>query len=274
MVRHETYKDMKNNWIRPDEIIIKDGKKVLKKDNSIEVKVGSIESMSKSKKNTIDPEKIIDSYGADSVRLFILSNSPPEKDVQWSEEGIISSFKFLQKLWSLHLKILDEIKKKHKKDSGKNLLKFTHKFIKKITVNLNNFSYNVIIANLHEMYSFLSKETENQYTKETLEENYKKILITILPIIPHFSSECLNLLGTNVKVKWPKYDGSIVEEDFVNIVIQINGKKRGLITTRKNIDENEVLENINKEKNIMKYIKNLEIKKKIYIPNKLINIIV
>lgn len=94
------------------------------------------------------------------------------------------------------------------------------------------------------------------------------------PIIPHFSSECLNLLGTNVKVKWPKYDGSIVEEDFVNIVIQINGKKRGLITTRKNIDENEVLENINKEKNIMKYLKNLEIKKKIYIPNKLINIIV
>ena len=274
MVCHETYKDLKNNWISPDEIIIKDGKKVLKKDNSIEVKVGSIESMSKSKKNTIDPEKIIDSYGADSVRLFILSDSPPEKDVQWSEEGIISSFKFLQKLWSLHLKILDEIKKKHKKDSGKNLLKFTHKFIKKITVNLNNFSYNVIIANLHEMYSFLSKETENQYTKETLEENYKKILITILPIIPHFSSECLNLLGTNVKVKWPKYDGSIVEEDFVNIVIQINGKKRGLITTRKNIDENEVLENINKEKNIMKYLKNLEIKKKIYIPNKLINIIV
>ena len=274
MVCHETYKDLKNNWISPDEIIIKDGKKVLKKDNSIEVKVGSIESMSKSKKNTIDPEKIIDSYGADSVRLFILSDSPPEKDVQWSEEGIISSFKFLQKLWSLHLKILDEIKKKHKKDSGKNLLKFTHKFIKKITVNLNNFSYNVIVANLHEMYSFLSKETENQYTKETLEENYKKILITILPIIPHFSSECLNLLGTNVKVKWPKYDGSIVEEDFVNIVIQINGKKRGLITTRKNIDENEVLENINKEKNIMKYLKNLEIKKKIYIPNKLINIIV
>ena len=274
MVCHETYKDLNNNWISPDEIIIKDGKKVLKKDDSIEVKVGSIESMSKSKKNTIDPEKIIDSYGADSVRLFILSDSPPEKDVQWSEEGIISSFKFLQKLWSLHLKILGEIKKEHKKDSGKNLLKFTHKFIKKITSNLNNFSYNVIIANLYEMYSFLSKETENEYTKETLEENYKKILITVLPIIPHFSNECLNLLGTKEEVKWPKYDGSIIEEDFVNIVIQINGKKRGLITTKKDIEENEVLENIKREKNIMKYLKNLEIKKKIYIPNKLINIII
>ncbi len=274
MVCHETYKDLNNNWISPDEIIIKDGKKVLKNDNSIEVKVGSIESMSKSKKNTIDPEKIIDSYGADSVRLFILSDSPPEKDVQWSEEGIISSFKFLQKLWSLHLKILGEIKKKHKKDSGENLIKFTHKFIKKVTGNLNNFSYNVIIANLHEMYSFLSKETENEYTEETLEENYKKILITILPIIPHFSNECLSLLGSKENVKWPKYDGSIIEEDFVNIVVQINGKKRGLITTKKDIEENKIFENIKKESKIMKYLQNLEIKKKIYIPNKLINIIV
>ena len=274
MVCHETYKDLENNWISPDEITIKDGKKVLKKDETIEIKVGPIESMSKSKRNTIDPEKIIDAYGADSVRLFILSDSPPEKDVQWSEEGIISSFKFIQKLWSLHLKILDEIEKRHKKDTGKNLLKFTHKFIKKITNNLNNFSYNVIIANLHEMYSALSKEIANEYTKETLEENYKKILISILPIIPHFSNECLNLLGTKESVKWPEYDETIIEEDFINIVVQINGRKRGLIKAKKDIGEKEVLENIKKENNIMKYLNSLKIKKKIYIPNRLINIIV
>ena len=274
MVCHETYKDPENNWISPDEITVKDGKKVLKKDNSIEIKVGPIESMSKSKRNTIDPEKIIDAYGADSVRLFILSDSPPEKDVQWSEEGIISSFKFIQKLWSLHLKILEEIGKKHKKDTGKNLLKFTHMFVKKITKNLNNFSYNVIIANLHEMYSALSKEIANEYTKETLEENYKKILISILPIIPHFSNECLNLLGAKESMKWPEYDETIIEENFVNIVVQINGRKRGLIKANKDIRVSEVLENIKKENNIMKYIDNLKIKKKIYIPNKLINIIV
>ena len=195
MVCHETYKDLENNWISPDEITIKNGKKVLKDNNSVEVKVGPIESMSKSKKNTIDPEKIINDYGADSVRLFILSDSPPDKDIQWSEEGIISSYKFIQKLWSLHLKILSEIEKKHKNDSGDNLLKFTHKFIKKITGNLNSFSYNVIIANLHEMHTFLSQEILNEYTKETLKDNYKKILISILPIIPHFSNECLSLLG-------------------------------------------------------------------------------
>ena len=99
MVCHETYKDTQNNWVSPEEIELVNGKKVLKKDNSVEVKVGPIESMSKSKKNTIDPEEIINNYGADAVRLFILSDSPPEKDVQWSEEGIASSSKFIQKLW-------------------------------------------------------------------------------------------------------------------------------------------------------------------------------
>ncbi len=274
MVCHETYKDPENNWISPDEIEIKNGEKVLKKDNSIQIKVGPIESMSKSKKNTIDPEKIINTYGADSVRLFILSDSPPEKDVQWSEEGIISCFKFIQKLWSLHLKISGEIEEKHKKDSGTNLIKFTHQFIKKITSNLNNFSYNVIVANLHEMYSILSKEMANEYTRETIVENYKKILIAVMPIIPHFSNECLSLLGTRDNIKWPNYDKVIIEEDFVNIVVQINGKKRGLIKTKKNTEENIILENIKKEKNIMKHLNNLEIKKKIYIQNKLINIIV
>ena len=274
MVCHETYKDPENNWISPDEIEIKNGEKVLKKDNSIQIKIGPIESMSKSKKNTIDPEKIINTYGADSVRLFILSDSPPEKDVQWSEEGIISCFKFIQKLWSLHLKISGEIEEKHKKDSGTNLIKFTHQFIKKITDNLNNFSYNVIVANLHEMYSILSKEMANEYTRETIVENYKKILIAVMPIIPHFSNECLSLLGTRDNIKWPNYDKVIIEEDFVNIVVQINGKKRGLIKTKKNIEENIILENIKKEKNIMKHLNNLEIKKKIYIQNKLINIIV
>ncbi|MDA7686382.1 leucine--tRNA ligase, partial [Candidatus Pelagibacter sp.] len=179
MVCHETYKDAKNNWVSPEEIELIEGKKVLKKDNSIEVKIGPIESMSKSKKNTIDPEEIINNYGADAVRLFILSDSPPEKDVQWSEAGIASSSKFIQKLWYLHLKIIDAIDKKYNKDSGEDLIKFTHKFLKKITDNLNNFSYNVIIANLYEMYSFFSKEVENEYTSNTLKENYIKILITI-----------------------------------------------------------------------------------------------
>ena len=177
MVCHETYKDDDNNWISPDEIETINGEKVLKRDNSVKVKIGQSESMSKSKRNTIDPQKIIDLYGADAVRLFILSDSPPEKDVQWSEEGIISAYKFIQKLWTLHLNIKDEIDKNHPKDSSGQLNKFTNHFIKKMTNNLNNFSYNIIIANLHEMYSFLFNEIKNDYSKETLLENYKKFLL-------------------------------------------------------------------------------------------------
>ena len=274
MVCHETYRDQKNNWISPDEVEIVNGKKVLKQNPSIEIKVGPSESMSKSKKNTIDPEKIINDYGADSVRLFILSDSPPEKDVQWSEEGIISSYKFIQKLWTLHLNIVEEINKNHKINSGESLLKFTNRFIKKMKYNLNNFNYNVIIANLHEMHSYLYKEIKNKYTSKMLIENYKKILISLNPIIPHFSNECLDVIGVKKDFQWPDYDEAILVENYSNIVIQINGKKRGLIKTNKNIEENKLLEEIKKEENIKKYLDNVDIKKKIYIPNKLINIII
>ena len=110
MVCHETYKDPENNWVSPDEIETIDGKKYLIKDKSKKIKIGPSESMSKSKKNVIDQEFIIENYGADAVRLFILSDSPPEKDVQWSEQGMLSSYKFIQKLWGLHVKIMEKIK--------------------------------------------------------------------------------------------------------------------------------------------------------------------
>ena len=217
MVCHETYKDSNNNWISPDEIENIDGKKFLKKDKSELITVGPSESMSKSKKNTIDPENIIKNYGADAARLFILSDSPPEKDVQWSEEGIISSYKFIQKLWNVNEKILNEIKKDNQKDTDQEIEKYTNKFLKRISNNLESFSYNKIIANLHEMYSFMNKQIDKPYTKNTLFENYKKILIAITPIIPHFSNECLNLI--NVKdFKWPKIDESMLREKITNIV--------------------------------------------------------
>ena len=274
MVCHETYKDQNNNWISPEQITNINGKKYLKENNSELVNVGPPESMSKSKKNTIDPENIINNFGADSVRLFILSDSPPEKDVQWSDEGIAASFKFIQKLWNLNNKFIEQINKNNIKDSSDKLIKFTHKFIKKIEDNLDNFNYNVIIANLHEMHSFLNKEIDNEYKKNTLTQNYEKILISIMPIIPHFSNECLNIINKNYQLRWPAYDNSLLVENETNIVIQINGKKRGLIKTNLNIDEEELLKLINKDSNLVKYFINKKIKRKIFIKNKLINIII
>ena len=274
MVCHETYKDSKNNWISPDEIISKNGKKFLKKNTSEIIKVGPSESMSKSKKNTIDPENIMNDYGADSVRLFILSDSPPEKDVQWSEEGMSASFKFIQKLWTLHIKILKEIKLNHPKDNKKEISKFTHKFIKKITENLNNFSYNIVVANMHEMYAFFFKEIEKKYDKEIILENYKKILISIMPVVPHFANECLDNLGLNKELHWPSYDNKLIEEKNTLIVIQINGKKRGLVTLPKNSSEDDLLKLIMTDDKISKYIEGKDIKKKIYIKDKLLNVII
>ena len=273
MVCHETYKDNRGNWVSPDEIQTIDGKKFLKEDKTHQILVGASESMSKSKRNTIDPENIISTYGSDAARLFILSDSPPEKDVQWSEEGIISSFKFIQKLWTLNSKILIECKKNHKKNSSINLEKYTNKFIKQISENLENFSYNKIIANLHEMYSFFIKEIDNEYQKKTIIENYEKILISMIPIIPHFANECLEILETK-NIQWPKYDVKILEEKTFNIVIQINGKKRGLIEINSNVEEEKIIDLINKDEKLTKYLDGKNIKRKIYIKNKLMNIII
>jgi len=274
MVCHETYKDSKNNWISPDEITLIDGKKYLKSNTSEKIIVGPSESMSKSKKNTIDPEAIIENYGADAVRLFILSDSPPEKDVQWSEEGIKSSYKFINKLWDLNLKILKQVKENHGEDSDKDLIKFTNKFIKKITDNLNNFSYNIIIANLHEMHSYLIKTVEKKYRKKTLIENYKKILNVVNPIIPHFSLECLKNIDETASLTWPDYDKELLIENIVQFVVQINGKKREVIEIERDLSEENVLKIILQNKNVNKYLIDKTIKKNIFVSNRLINIIV
>ena len=272
MVCHETYKDPNNNWVSPEEIETIDGKKYLKADKTKLVKVGASESMSKSKKNTIDPENIIAIYGADAARLFILSDSPPEKDVQWSEEGISSSFKFVQKLWTLNNKITEQINKNYSKDTDEELTKYTNIFLKKITKNLENFSYNKIVANLHEMYSQMTKLINNNYKQDTLKKNYQKILISMQPVLPHFSNECLELMEVK-NYKWPNYDDKLTKDEKINLVVQINGKKRGLILLDPDKDEEEILKIIKQDKQIVKHLQDNKIKKNIYIKNKLLNII-
>ena len=273
MVCHETYKDQNNKWLSPDEVISEDGKKFFKKDSSSEqVVVGPTESMSKSKKNTIDPENIIKNYGADSVRLFILSDSPPEKDVQWSDQGMLASFKFVQKLWTLNSKILDKIKDNDQDDEGKDLTKFTNQLINKITQNLEKFHYNVIVANFYEMYNFLIKEIDKPIKKEILIDNYKKILILMNPFIPHFSNECLNTINEN-QICWPKISKEDLIEDNINFVVQINGKKRAILKVKRDVIEKEILEIIKTNLEIKKFLKDQVIKKSIFVPNRLINII-
>ncbi len=273
MVCHHTYKDESNNWRSPEEVETKDGKNYfLKSNNSEKVMVGPSESMSKSKKNTIDPEKIINLYGADAVRLFILSDSPPEKDVQWSDQGMLSSYKFVQKLFTLNEKI-KSIKNNDKTKPSVELSKFINQYLLKIEKNLSNFSYNVIIANIHEAYAFLYQLSKKELNYENLTEDYIKFLVSISPVVPHLSSECLNQLNIN-KYEWPEINEEFLIEENVSVVVQFNGKKRGIIDIKKDSPEEDLVKEIFESKTFDKYLKNNTIKKQIYVRNRLINFLI
>ena len=276
MVCHETYKDSKGNWINPNDIETENGKDYFLKSNKNEkIIVGQSESMSKSKKNTIDPEEIINSYGADAVRLFILSDSPPEKDVQWSEQGMQASYKFLQKLWGLNELILEKIKIKGNDNTNeKNLEIFINETIEKFNYNLEKFNYNVLIANLYETYNFLIDLVNKNINGDILLENYKKILIIMSPIIPHYASECLHKFGITEKLEWPEVDKNKIKKETIEYVIQINGKKRGNLMAKPNMNEKELMELIIKDDKINKSLLKKKIDKTFYVKNRLVNILV
>ena len=276
MVCHETYKDKDNNWLSPEEVFSEDKKNYyLKSNKSEKIFVGSIESMSKSKKNTIDPEQIIENYGADATRLFILSDSPPEKDVQWSDQGIVASYKFVQKFWIMHQKIKLKIKKGEvSKNFDNEIEEFTNQIINKINLSLEKFSYNVIVANLHEIYNFFIKIDSLEISKEKLLDNYSKILIIMLPIVPHMASECLNELLDKKSFIWPTVDRRFILTKKCNIVIQINAKKRTIIEVDNGQSEKSLLEKIKKMKILQKFLEDKKIIKTIFIKDKLINLIV
>ena len=243
-----------------------------KKNSSEKIIVGATESMSKSKKNTIDPEKIIENYGADAVRLFILSDSPPEKDVLWSEQGMLASYKFVQKFWLLHEKIYLK-KNKSSKLFNETIEEFTNQIINKINTSLEKFSYNVIIANLHEIYNFFNKITENEKLDDNLIANYTKVLKIMLPILPHLASECLNEISNEKKFMWPEVNQKYLQTKKQNIVVQINGKKRDLISNSDNLLEKDLIKTIMEKTELKKYLEDKVIIKTIYIKDKLINLI-
>ena len=193
--------------------------------------------------------------------------------MQWSDEGIKSSYKFIQKLWTLNQKIILEIDANHPTNQNNELEKITNKFINEITHNIENFSYNKVIANLHETYSALNKIILNKIEKKKLVENYKKILVSINPIIPHFSNECLEMINVKEKIQWPEIDEKFLLEDHIKFIVQFNGKTRKIINSKKDTTESLLLTKIKEDNKLSEYLNNKNIQKKIFIPNKLINII-
>jgi leucyl-tRNA synthetase len=271
MVCHETYKSEENKWLYPDEVEKNsEGNFVTKKDKK-RVVVGSSDAMSKSRKNIVDPEEMINIYGADSIRWFMLSDSPPEKDVQWSLEGVSAAFKFIQKIWKLNNDIID------KNDSTSDtedltLRKAVNKTVYNVTKNLDNFQYNVVIANMYEIYNLLCAHLLNNKTSnKTLKNEWEKIIMLLMPLTPHLAHECCKKL--NKKFYWPQYDLKLLKDENCTIVIQVNGKKRGILEMPANSKEQTIMKKAKEIDNVLKYLENIEIIKNIYIKNKLINFI-
>ncbi len=274
MVCHETYKDKDNNWLSPEEVISENGKDFFEKKNrNKKVKVGPSESMSKSKKNTIDPQNIINQYGADAVRFFILADSPPERDVQWSEEGMKSSYKFIQKFWLLNEQIL-KINKINSNMVNEELEIFTNQSINKINKALEKFRYNVIIATYHEIYSYYKKIIEKGTNFKNLKNNFQKMILVMIPVTPHLANECLEKLNYTSDVNWPNVEQKYLQQETNDIVVQVNGKKRSIISVEKDLKEEEIIKQIKNGKLIDKYLNNGRLIKTIYVKNRLINYIV
>ena len=272
MVCHESYKDQNGDWLYPDEVEKDESGDFIKKKDKTKVIIGPSESMSKSKKNTIDPETMISQYGADAVRWFILSDSPPEKDIQWSDTGVASANKFLQKIWDLNV----QTKKRNvKKIDLKNEERFKQVIdinIFKIDQSINFFRFNVAIALFYETYNFFKSQLNNNISNEVFVEYIVNFIKLMVPFAPHIAYECLELHNCKDADVWPKIKNNIINE--VKIAIQINGKTRDVVNAKKDIEEQRMRNIVEKESKAFKFIENKKILKIIFVKNRIINYII
>ena len=272
MVCHETYKDENNNWLYPEEIEKVNNNTYQTKADKKKVFVGPPESMSKSKKNTIDPEIMIKQYGADSIRWFILSDSPPEKDVQWSDVGVVAANKFLQKIWNLIQTIANRKEIKIDEELDKKFSETINTYVHKIDVSIKQFRFNVSIALFYEIYKIINDSLNTKISSKILKKNIISVLKLMTPFIPHLARESLECLNCDNPHNWPV----INEKNLVGNIkfaVQVNGKTRDILTVKKDLTEKEIKEIILIESKAKKYVENKRISKTIFVKNKIINYI-
>jgi leucyl-tRNA synthetase len=272
MVCHETYKDSNGNWLYPYEIEKIDTKAAIKKKDKSKVVIGPPESMSKSKKNTIDPEIMIEQYGADAVRWFILSDSPPEKDVLWSDTGVAASNKFLQKIWNLTLIIIKRTNKKSNKEIENQLITKVEILASKIDSSIDTFKLNVAIAHFYDAYNTLNSYLNLDIDNKVITNAITKIIKLMIPFTPHIAHELLELLKCRSKDKWPKIKKELLNE--VKFAIQVNGKTRDVITLKKDLLQAKIENVLTKNSKVNKYISGKKIIKTIFVKNKILNFII
>jgi len=279
MVCMESYRCPKHDWLFPKEI--KDGKCI---HCGKDVQIGRVEKMSKSKKNIVDPDEMIETYGADTVRVFSLFAAPPEKDLEWSSQGVEGAHRFLKRVYSLIYKHHSWLKEtggelSHPEPSSLSILSLIHRTIKRVTFDIEKeYQFNTAIARLmefvNEVYHFEPKtEEERKVFKFAL----KNFLILLSPFAPHIAEELWHEIGEKgfiLNEPWPEYDEELAREQMIELVVQINGKVRSKIMIPQGLSDEEITKIALNNEKVKQWIDEKEILKVIPVKGKLVNIVV
>ena len=271
MVCHKTYKDKNGNWYNPNE-----GLKIP------EIIVGKSEKMSKSKKNVIDPDSMLEKYGADTARLFMLSDSPPERNLEWADTGVNGAFKYLNKLWNLiisNIELLKQKKNSYSKNSDdKEILMAMNKTIHNVTHDYENFHFNRAVARIREFTNIIfAKENELKKKQNLFKKAIETTIKLLAPITPHIVEEIWFLIGNKsfiIQNSWPKAEDKFLKTTTATIAVQINGKLKDTIDLPIDTSEKKIEKTALTLPSVTKTMKKKTSKKIIVVKNKVINIVI
>ena len=268
MVTHQTYQDAKGTWLSPDQVR-REGDIWTIIDSGAPAVAGRIEKMSKSKKNVVDPDDIVDQYGADAVRWFMLSDSPPERDLEWSEAGIEGCWRFVQRLWRLTSQVSGA------EGSDKALDRKTHQVISGVGVDIEALAFNKAVAKIYDLANAIEKAAPSASRDAAI----RAIVLLSSPMVPHLAEEAWAVLGAQLgggliaDAAWPVVDPILLQEDEVTIAIQVRGKLRDTLTVAKGLPQAEIEALALASQKVQHAIDGADIKKIIVVPDRLVNIV-
>lgn len=266
MILAFSYKDLAGKYYYPHEVERR-GNNIFVKGTDVPV-VSQVEKMSKSKNNVVNPDDIVEKFGADSMRLYEMFMGPIEAEKPWTDEGINGVYRFLKKVWGL-FEIQDKISDTN---CDPKLTQLLHKTIKGVTDDMERLAYNTAISKMMEFINAVYR-SDCSLKKEDME----KFILLLAPQAPHIAEEMWEMLGHDTSLayeKWPSYDESLLQEDTQNIVIQVLGKKRDVICVPKDISKEVLIEEAKKSEKVKSFLQDKKIIKEIYVPNKLVNFVV
>jgi len=286
MVTHETYKDQTGAWLFPEQIIKRDGAAV-HKDTGAPVQIGKIESMSKSKRNVVDPENIIAHYGADTARWFVVSDTPPERDIEWTEAGVEGAWRFTQRVWRLVNDALtlvpppgDAVQGGTFGPLGQALRQASHQAIAAVTEDIERFHFNRAVARIYELSnhinSFMSQGTEEPGAGLALREALESLILLSAPMMPHLAEECWAQLGHTqmaVDQPWPVADPELTRTDTVLVIVQVNGKRRGELNVPPQTPAAELEARALALEGITRHLEGKPVRKVIIVPDRIVNVV-